>query len=249
VIVQLSDPHIGASWGGITSESRLAGAIASVRGLRDRPDVVLVSGDLAHNATDAEYERVREMVGWLGLPVHVLPGNRDDRAAMRRHFELPGRGPDPIQYSVEIGPMRLVVVDTTVPGERWGELDAARLAWLEQELAYQPEYVTLLAMHHPPIASTSPTWDELAGLRPNDRRALADVLRGHPQVRRIVAGHAHRTMTAELMGRTVLAAPAIFVQTHLAYAAPDAEFVEEPGGYALHALIEGEFTSEVHSFG
>jgi 3',5'-cyclic-AMP phosphodiesterase len=127
LLVQLSDPHIGATWAGGDPVARLRAAVESVGRLPDAPDAILMSGDLADNAADAEYELVHELLAQLGAPAYVLPGNHDDRDALRRHFDLPGAVGTPVQYAVELGPLRLVVLDSTRPGEDRGELDADRL--------------------------------------------------------------------------------------------------------------------------
>jgi 3',5'-cyclic AMP phosphodiesterase CpdA len=57
--------------------------------------------------------------------------------------------------SVDLGPLRLVVLDSTIPDEDPGALDGERLAWLEAELAAAPEQLTLIAMHHPPLITVS----------------------------------------------------------------------------------------------
>ncbi len=153
LLVQLSDPHIGATWGDGDPVAGLVSAVESVRRLPDAPDAVLMSGDLAENAADGEYEIVRELLAQLGPPVNVLPGNHDDRDTLRRHFDLPGAMGTPVQYAVDLGPLRLVVLDSTRPGEDWGELDADRLSWLDAELAGAPDRMTLIALHHPPVST------------------------------------------------------------------------------------------------
>jgi 3',5'-cyclic-AMP phosphodiesterase len=244
LLVQLSDPHIGATWGGGDPMAGLTAAVESVRRLPDAPDAVLMSGDLSDNAADGEYEFVRETLAQLGAPVHVLAGNHDDRETLRRHFDLSGAVGTPVQYAVDLGPLRLVVLDSTRPGEIRGELDADRLSWLDAELAREPDRLTLLALHHPPVSTGIAAWDEL-GLPAADRRALGAVLERHPQVRRIVAGHVHRTITAELAGRAVLAVPSTYVQTRLSFNSDEIETAAEPPGFAVHALLDGELASHV----
>ena len=139
LVVQLSDPHIGATWGGGDPMAGLRAVVDAVRRLPDDPDAVLVSGDLADNAADEEYEFVRESLALIGAPVYVVAGNHDDRDALRRHFDVPGPLGAPVQYAADLGSLRLVVLDSTRPGEDPGELDAARLAWLDAELAAAPE--------------------------------------------------------------------------------------------------------------
>jgi Icc protein len=244
LLAQLSDPHIGAEWADGDPVAGLAAAVESVRSIPQQPDAVLVSGDLADTATDAEYEQARELLAPLEAPLYILPGNHDDRRALRRHFGVPGADGEPVQYSVDLGPLRLVALDTTRPGEDPGALDPGRLRWLDAELATAPELPTLIAMHHPPLVTGSPAWDDY-GLPADDRRALGEVVARHPQVRRLVAGHVHHTMAGELAGRAVLTVPSTYVQARLNFAAEELEFVDEPAGFALHAVVDGELISHI----
>jgi Icc protein len=244
LLIQLSDPHIGATWAGGDPVAGLRAAVEAVRRLPDDPDAVLMSGDLADNAADGEYEVVRELLAQLGAPAYVLPGNHDDRETLRRHFDLPGAEGTPVQYAVDLGPLRLVVLDSTRPGEDRGELDVDRLTWLDGELAVAPDRMTLLALHHPPFSTGILAWDEI-GLSVADRRGLGEVLQRHPQVRRVVAGHVHRTIAAELAGRAVLAVPSTYVQARLSFNSDEIEVVAEPPGFAVHAVLDGELASHV----
>jgi 3',5'-cyclic AMP phosphodiesterase CpdA len=243
LLAQLSDPHIGGDWADGDPVARLAAAVEAVRAVR-QPDAVLVSGDLADHAADAEYEQVQELLAALRAPVYVLPGNHDDRRVLHRHFGVPGANGEPVQYSVDLGPLRLVVVDTTRPGEDPGALDAERLEWLDAELAAAPELPTLVAMHHPPVLTGTPAWDRL-GLPAADRHALGAVIERHRQVRRLVAGHFHRTITGDLAGRPVLTVPSTYVQGRLNFDAEQIELADEPAGFALHAVVDGEVVSHV----
>ena len=138
LLAHLSDPHIGAEWFDDQSVPRLAAAVESVRAIRPQPDAVLVTGDIADHATDEEYEQVRELLAPLQAPLYVLPGNHDDRDALRRNFDIPGSDGEPVRYSVDLGPLRLVVLDTTRPGEASGALEGDQLDWLDAELAAAP---------------------------------------------------------------------------------------------------------------
>jgi 3',5'-cyclic-AMP phosphodiesterase len=217
-----------------------------VHGLRPAPDAVLVTGDLTEHSEDAEYNEVRELLAPLDAPLFVLPGNHDDAAAIRRHFAVPGVDAGPVQYAADLGRLRLVVVDTTRPGENPGALDAERLSWLDAELAAEPGTPTVLAMHHPPLFTGIPPLDEI-GLPTEDRRALGVVMERHPQVRRIVAGHMHRTIAGELGGRAVLAAPSTYMQARLDFRSEELQTVPEPIGFAVHVLQDGELISHVQT--
>src|SRR4051794_40555542 len=244
LLAQLSDPHIGADWGGGDPVARLTAAVESVRSMPRQPDAVLVSGDLADHAADAEYEVARELLSSLLAPVFVLPGNHDDRRAIRRHFGLPGADADSVQYSVDLGGLRLVVLDTTRPGEDPGALDTRRLGWLAAEVAKAPEPPTRLGMPPPPLVTGVPVMDDF-GLPAADRRALGEVLDRHRQVARVVAGHVHRTITAELAGRPVLTVPSTYVQAQVSLGALEVEWTAEPAGFALHAVVDGELISHI----
>jgi 3',5'-cyclic-AMP phosphodiesterase len=245
LLAQLSDPHIGADWADGDPMAALAAAVACVRALPLQPDAVLVSGDLADTAADGEYELVLELLAPLQAPVYVLPGNHDDRRGLHRHFGVPGADGEPVQYSVDLGPMRLVVLDSTRPGEDPGALDAGRLEWLDAELAAAPRAPTIVAMHHPPLITGIPAWDEL-GLPTADRLALSEVIEHHPQVRRLVGGHVHRMISGDLAGRPVLTVPSTYVQARLSFGSEVIELAaDEPAGFALHAVVDGELISHV----
>lgn len=245
VLVQLSDPHVGADWAPADAAARLAAAVAAVQGMPARPDAVLVSGDLADHADAAEYEQVVELLSPLGAPLYVLPGNHDDRAALRRHFDVPGIAGGPVRYSVDLGPVRLVVLDTTIPGRDDGALEAGQLDWLDSELATGPGTPTILAMHHPPVKTGIPSCDD-SGLRRAHAEALAEVVARHPRVQTVTAGHVHRAVTGRLAGRPVVVAPSTYVQIGLRLGREGLELAgDEPAGFLVHALVDGEVVSYV----
>lgn len=244
LLVQLSDPHVGADWIDADPLERFAAAVESVRAMPQPPDAVLVSGDLTEHGADAECEAVRETLATLDVPFHVLPGNHDVREPIRRHFELPGEADEPIQYAVDLGPLRLVVLDTTIPGEDAGALDAERLGWLDATLAQAPDALTVIAMHHPPLVSGVPALDRIA-LAHADQRALGEVVERHAQVQRLVAGHVHRVMAGQLAGRAALTVPSTYVQTELDFSLEEIELADEPAGFGVHAVRDGELSSHV----
>jgi 3',5'-cyclic-AMP phosphodiesterase len=245
-LVQLSDPHIGARWDGVDPAARLEATVAAVRQLRPPPDAVLLSGDLAEHATDAEYSRLRELLAPIEAPLCVLPGNHDDRAALRRHFGLDGADDEPIQYDLEVGGIRLVVVDTKRNGSDSGELGAERLTWLDAALREQPKATTVIAMHHAPLLTGIPPMDAI-GLPAADRNGLEAVITAHPQVQLLVGGHVHRAIAGELAGRAVLAAPSTYLQLELDFEATELKFSGDPPGFAVHLSADGQVISHVRA--
>lgn len=244
ILAHVSDPHIGAQWAGGDPAGGFTAVAEALRRLPQTPDAVLVTGDLADHGADAEYEQVRQILETIEAPAYVLPGNHDDRRTLRRHFDLPGADDEAVQYAVDFGSARLIVLDTTRPGEDPGALDAARLDWLDRELAAAPTLPTLVAMHHPPIVTGIPGWDETC-LPSADRQALGEIVARHPQLRRLVAAHVHRIITSDLAGRTVLTVPSTYVQARPNFVSGEVQATHDPIGFALHTVVAGEWVSQV----
>lgn len=239
VIAQISDLHIKRegelSYGVVDTAAMLRCCVAHILSVKPHPDLLLVSGDLVDSGSAEEYATLRRLLAPLDLPVYLIPGNHDDRDALRREFaDQPWLNQcEPfIQYAIEEWPLRIVALDSVIPGEDGGRLCEERLAWLDATLAAAPRKPTLVVMHHPPFR----TW--IAGM---DRHGLAApeafaaVIARHPQVERIVCGHLHRHIEARLAGVPVSVCPSPAHQITLDLA-PDARasFVMEPPGYLLH---------------
>jgi 3',5'-cyclic AMP phosphodiesterase CpdA len=204
-----------------------------------------VTGDLADHATDDEYARLKATLATLNVPTYVLPGNQDDRDCFRKHFALAGEPGEPVHYAADLGPLRLVALDTTKPGADDGELGEDQLGWLESALSAAQEATTLIAMHHPPFETGMPAWDAI-GLCADDRSDLAKIVRRHPQVCGIVAGHVHRLLIAEVGGTVALTAPSTYVQGRLRFCASRLEFDLGTPGLLVHTLLGRELVSTVH---
>jgi 3',5'-cyclic-AMP phosphodiesterase len=245
LLAQISDLHIGANENGVDPVPRLEAVVDAIRSLPNEADAVLVSGDLTHDGGEREFRLAREVLERLGAPLHVLPGNHDDRALLREVFDLPGAGAEPVNYSVYVGELRLVVFDSNVPGQDPGRYDTPQLRWLDSELRAQPDRPTLLAMHHPPLATAVREWDGI-NLEPGQREVLAEVVARHPQLRAIASGHLHRIAASSLAGCPVISAPSTYLQAQPDFETEGVEFGGAPG-FVLHALLDGELSSQVES--
>jgi 3',5'-cyclic AMP phosphodiesterase CpdA len=247
VLIQLGDLHIGADWVDRDPLESLAGVVEAISDIDARLAAILVLGDLAEHGSDAEYVAARAQLHRLDAPVHVAMGNRDDRERLRRNFDLAPAAHEPLDYAIDLDSVRLLVLDTTIPGHDGGRLGPERLAWLEHELSSFPTAPTLLAMHHPPLLTGSAAWDRIA-LDDQSRGGLGEVLDRHPQVRPILAGHLHRPLTARFAGRPVIVSASTYAQFPLTFTAPGLAPDGEPPGYVAHVVTaDAQILSSFHS--
>ncbi len=216
--------------------------------LSPAPDAAIVTGDLVVDPGAREYERVRELLAPLAMPVYVIAGNHDDRDALREYFALPdgptGAAGTPFRYSAQLGGLRLVVCDTTIPGQEGGSFGAERRAWLAAELAAAPQQPTLIAMHHPPLLTSFPAFDEI-GIPDADRIAFGDLLATNPQVLRVICGHVHRAFFGTLAGCGVVVCPSTWLQAPLEIGMSEIALLREPPAFAVHAQVDGGVVSHI----
>ena len=211
LIAQVTDTHIKAAgrlaYNKVDSAEKLANCVAHLNALDPRPDIVLLTGDLVDLGRPEEYAVLREILMPLRMPLYAIPGNHDDRHAMRQAFSdhayLPQDG-EFLQYVLEDYPVRLIGLDTVVPGEPRGELCGGRLAWLEAALRQRPERPTVIFMHHPPFLTglVNMDWQNC-----HNSEALGTLLDRHRQVTRLLCGHVHRPIHLAWRGITASTAP------------------------------------------
>ena len=219
--VHISDTHLPGEpaplyGSGTDADANLSLMLARLVESGLRPDALLMTGDMADRGDASSYRRLRALVEpaaeALGCEVVWAAGNHDSRAEMRAELGLGaaavGSTDDvdaadaPITEVRWFGGLRVIVADSNVPGSHWGEMTAAQLSWLAEELATPAPDGTLLLMHHPPL----PTVLDLAvTVELRDQPALAAVLRGS-DVRGILSGHVHHPSFGTFVGIPVAVA-------------------------------------------
>lgn len=244
LIAQISDTHVmaagGLAFGAVDTNGALAAAVAHINALTPRPDLVIITGDLVNDGRPDQYATLRALLAPLAPPVRLLPGNHDDRDALRAAFPdhdyLPKDGP--FLHYVEDGfPLRVIALDTVVPGRPEGELCARRLGWLLKRLAEAPERPTLIAMHHPPIETGI---EHMDAMRCFDHGVLGILVGRFRTVKGVIAGHVHRAITAPWRGAMVHVCPSPAFQVGLTLG-PDGPpcATDEPPAVALHLWRSG----------
>jgi len=248
LLAQISDLHIkqpGAlAYRRVDTAASLARTLASLNALAPRPAAVLVTGDLVDGGGVDEYRHLKTLLAQLEIPYWLLVGNHDGREALRQTFpERAELRPDSagapfVQYAVDLGPLRLIALDSTQPGQSAGTLCAARLNWLARQLDAARGKPTIVALHHPPFDCGIGHMDAIR-LDHAAAQALEALIAQHPNVERVLCGHVHRPMFVRFGGTIASAVPAPAHQVTLDLV-PDAPstFTLEPPAFALHRYDE-----------
>jgi Icc protein len=258
LIAQLSDPHVTAAgrrlYGRVDSGAALRLAVSRIGSLRPSPDCVVVSGDLVSDGRADEYAQLAELLSPLAMPVHLLPGNHDDRrmlasafaaapARLRQQFAAAPLLCQRIDGPAADGePLTLLLLDTLVPGEEGGEIGTAQLAWLDTACpAADP---ALLFLHHPPFSTGIAGMDAI-GCRGAER--LADWLAAHRNVVALSCGHVHRAVFTRFAGIAATIAPSTAHQIALDLSGDAAalSWTPEPAGFLLHRWIGGALVTHL----
>jgi 3',5'-cyclic-AMP phosphodiesterase len=221
-LIQFTDLHLGADGEDAPrNDAAVAHALQAVVDSGLRPAALLFTGDLADHGAPEEYQRLRALVepvaARLGAPAVYVAGNHDDRAALRR--DLLGAEPStaPFDHVVRLGDLRIVVLDSTVPGHGYGALRPEQLDWLRAELAEPAPAGTVLALHHPPLPTAVALSSVIELQNPDELAAAID----GAGVRIVLAGHTHVVSAGALAGVPVWTGGAL--STTFDGLAPDGE--------------------------
>ena len=225
VIAQVSDVHIGGPHDG--SGERLSMAIDAINAITRTPDLVLLTGDLTHNARAEEWQELSERLEALRVPWEAIAGNHDHGLG-----ELAGH------RTVSAGPLRLVLIDSS--SEQFTDDDAS---WLEEQLAVDTSSPAVIAIHHPPF-ETGIWWMDCAGLTGMER--LEAVVRRSPHVIAVLSGHVHRPIHTSWGPCSLWVSPStsVAVAVDLDPAHDPAESAEPPS-FSLHAFTGSGIVSHV----
>ena len=243
-IAQISDLHIkppgSLAYGRVDTAKALERCVAALNEFNPAPDFVVISGDLADTPTAGEYQYLKQLLAPLKLAFASVPGNHDSRELMRTAFPSAAyaAASGPLNQTIEIGELDLLLLDSSVHGKPHGELDGSTLRWLDATLAASPDRPALLFLHHPPFKAGIWHMDRQNLLNAGD---LAAVIRRHPRVQLIGTGHIHRAALTLFAGvpTTICPAPNHAVDLDLAELRQPS-FKVEPPAFHLHTWCPGE---------
>jgi Icc protein len=204
-VAHLSDPHLLAErklYQVVDSHQHLRDAMQRLVQLEIPPQVVVFTGDLADRAEPKAYLQLREIVepaaAEIGAEVVWVMGNHDEREPYARElFDEEATDADTQDRVHDVAGLRVISLDTSVPGYHHGEISDAQLAWLADELATPAPHGTVLAMHHPPIPV--PLVRAAAYIELHEQHRLAEVIEGS-DVRVVIGGHFHYSSYSTFAG-------------------------------------------------
>lgn len=256
LIAQITDTHIKLpgklAYQKVDTAAMLERCVTELQRLKQQPDLILLTGDLVDLGRPEEYDHLKALLGPLKQRIIAIPGNHDEREAMREAFKAGGYLPQQrgsfLHFVIEDDyPLRLIGLDTLIPGQGGGELCAERLAWLDETLKLKPDAPTLVMMHHPPFVTGIGHMDRI-GLK--GAAEFEAIVARHPQIRLILCSHLHRVIRAEVGGRTAMTCPSPAHQVALDVdAEAPSRFIMEPPGFMLHWWNDNRLVSHTVAIG
>ena len=240
LIAQISDTHILPPGSTVPAAGLRADCLrVTVADINtQQPDAVIFTGDTVQHGQGDEYALLRELLAPLEAPLYLVPGNRDEKNAMRTafsdHTHLSGTG-DFLHYAIKDFDTRLIGIDSTLAGERKGRFCKARQDWLDATLGEQPDRPTLLFIHHPPFDVGD---HYIGGYRHQEEAAaLARIVQCHDQVIGLLCGHVHWPVVREWVGTEARITPSIAIDVRKGVDEVSAQGLP---AYMLHRVSRSE---------
>lgn len=241
-ILQITDCHLyadeTATLHGWRNWQALDAVLAHAHAHYPRIDAVLLSGDLVHDESPAGYQRLARRIQTLGTTnIYALPGNHDDPETMREH--MPGvttAGP------ATLGDWRLHLLNSRIPGSDGGQIGAAALSTLDEDLAAHPQTPALIAVHHPPMPVGTPWLD---AMRLADGDALLALTNQHPNTRAVTCGHVHQHFDHVSGDQRLLCTPAVTRQFRPGSPVFAEDPTRSPGYRVLRLYPHGRLSTHV----
>lgn len=208
-VLQITDLHLFAEPGrellGVVTDAS-ADAVLEQALRQERPDALLVTGDVTQDGSAEGYRRARELVDRrFDGPSLWLEGNHDIRAAARST----GTQPDVPTDGLRLGCWQIVAMDTHVDEQVEGHVGEDEIERVDDVLRRADSEHVLICGHHPPIAVGTPWLDTQ---RIDNADALLAMLARHRRVRGYLFGHVHQPFDAIEAALRMLGTPSTCFQ-------------------------------------
>ncbi|WP_111721525.1 phosphodiesterase [Homoserinimonas sp. OAct 916] len=211
-LLHLSDTHLIAGdellYDTVDADGHLRRLFDEFESSGSRPEAIVFTGDLADKGDPRAYGKLRTIVEPVAERLDArliwVMGNHDDRIAFRTALLDEAPSLRPVDAVHNVNGLRIISLDTSVPGHHFGQVTGQQLDWLAEVLSEPAADGTVLAMHHPPIPGVL---DLAVAVELREQDSLAAVLNG-TDVRSIIAGHLHYSTNATFAGIPVSVASA-----------------------------------------
>ena len=247
IIAQISDTHIDLNHHNSAQRLRdMERVVTAINALDPGPEVVIHTGDIAHNGTAEKYEAALDVLKNLSVPLYAAAGNRDDRTLIRANFAT-GRnlmsGMDFLQYEVDDYPVRLIALDTVSRESNMGDYCEERAQSLACALNASADKPCALFMHHPPfeVRESRYRWQYVSH---DAVERLSDVIGGHNHLVGLFCGHSHRQSSGTIAGVPVGTVPSVAIDLRLGDFPKAAEAA--PVFHLHHYRPDAGFETELH---
>ena len=196
VLLQISDTHFG------TERPPVVDALAALA-RQQRPDLVVLSGDITQRARPAQFRAARAFTDRLAVPVLAVPGNHDIplrglwsrwRHPYARHRAAFGEALEPVFEAPDL--LVLGVNTTRAWRHKHGEVSAAQIERVAGRLATAGARQLRVVVVHQPVAVTR------GQDAPNLLRGRAEALRRWASAGAdlVLGGHIHLPFVVPLPG-------------------------------------------------
>ena len=251
-LAQISDTHFRSQneklYGFIDINAGNADVVCQLNALRERPDAVVVSGDIVNCGRPEEYRVARQILGSLDYPLFVIPGNHDDKAHFLEYLHplCPQLGSDPqnMRYAIDDFATRLLFIDSSLAGESKGWLTNETLSWLEAQLSQSQDKPTAIFMHHPPLPLGNAQMDRIAC---ENGHLLLNLIERFPALTRIFCGHNHSLTMTQYRQATIATIPATVHQVPYCHEDTRPYYDMSPPACLMHRQVGEQWVSYLHS--
>jgi len=192
-VLHITDTHLfevpGQRLLGVDTDATLKAVLVHAA-RAPKPDLILATGDIAQQASEATYDRFIALVAdhFPGVPMRWLAGNHDAIMPMTRMGSRHGPSAE-----IALGNWHFALLDSHVEGMVPGHLGEADLAALDETLASAPGQFSLIGVHHHPLPVGA---DWLDTQLIDNADALFELCDKHPRIRCIIFGHVHQAVEA-----------------------------------------------------
>lgn len=209
-LIQITDCHLGPQKSetllGLDTDQSLEDVLQLIQQAEPAFDHLLCTGDVASTGDWDCYTRYQKIVRrYFSQPLSWLAGNHDAADTMASGQDSLG-----IQGRlVELGEWLLVLLDSSVPGQVYGQLAASELDYLEFILKSHPDKHIIVSLHHQ-LVPVGSAWIDQYVVRNAD--ALFQLTDTYGNVKIITWGHVHQEFRTTRNGVELLATPSTCVQ-------------------------------------